>query len=578
MANLIVEQKTVLELLGNKKAFYLIPDYQRPYAWGEQECSTLWNDIYEFSIPDNNAYAFDGDEEYFLGPIVTFENNKKKEVIDGQQRLTTLLLLLRAFYCGFGSMQDENSLETKKKIEECIWKTNEFNKPDMNILKIDSEVASDEHKEEFLSILKTGIVNDSMKSNYANNYRFFQKKIEDFLHTAPTFFPFLPNRIMKNCILLPIEAESQDTALRIFSTLNDRGKPLSDADIFKAQLYKHYTSTGKKDAFIKRWKEFEALCSDIYHPISGTAMDEAFTRYMYYERAKLGIKSSTTEALRKFYERDNYALLKKDQTFDNIVELTEFWADVAKQDDERFSDRVLRRLYVLNYAPNGMWEYFVSVFYMANRDENGLLDDDKFYTFLNRIIGFIWAYAVVYPGVNALRTPVYAEMIKVINGDEVDFADYRFDAENTRNKFDNYSFSNNRAITKSMLVWWAFNDDNQKLLDINTTYEIEHIFARQRAANDGMRNNKNLESLGNKVILEKRINIRASDYRFDDKKKYYTGFTNSKGQRKDGSKVYEIVELANKPSYDFDENEIVKRYDTIINSFMDFLKQNGLIQ
>ena len=133
---------------------------------------------------------------------------------------------------------------------------------------------------------------------------------------------------------------------------------------------------------------------------------------------------------------------------------------------------------------------------MANRDENGLLDDDKFYTFLNRIIGFIWAYAVVYPGVNALRTPVYAEMIKVINGDEVDFADYRFDAENTRNKFDNYSFSNNRAITKSMLVWWAFNDDNQKLLDINTTYEIEHIFARQRAANDGMRNNKNLESLG----------------------------------------------------------------------------------
>ena len=54
---------------------------------------------------------------------------------------------------------------------------------------------------------------------------------------------------MNNCILLPIEAESQDTALRIFSTLNDRGKPLSDADIFKAQFYKHFSKLGKKEEF-----------------------------------------------------------------------------------------------------------------------------------------------------------------------------------------------------------------------------------------------------------------------------------------------------------------------------------------
>ena len=61
---------------------------------------------------------------------------------------------------------------------------------------------------------------------------------------------------MNNCILLPIEAESQDTALRIFSTLNDRGMPLSDSDIFKAQLYKFYSSQGEKDSFIEKWKDF----------------------------------------------------------------------------------------------------------------------------------------------------------------------------------------------------------------------------------------------------------------------------------------------------------------------------------
>lgn len=143
-------------------------------------------------------------------------------------------------------MQDKASISTKQNIEKCLWKTDEFGEPDMSQLKIDSEVATDNDKEEFLEILRTGIVNKEMKSKYACNFRFFQNNIDEFLSKYPTYFAYLPTRIMNNCILLPIEAESQDTALRIFSTLNDRGKPLSDADIFKAQFYKHFSKLGKK--------------------------------------------------------------------------------------------------------------------------------------------------------------------------------------------------------------------------------------------------------------------------------------------------------------------------------------------
>ena len=83
------------------------------------------------------------------------------------------------------------------------------------------------------------------------NYRYFQKKIDEFLHSYPGYFSYLPARILNNCILLPIEADNQNTALRIFSTLNDRGLPLSDADIFKAQFYKYYSDKGQKESFIK---------------------------------------------------------------------------------------------------------------------------------------------------------------------------------------------------------------------------------------------------------------------------------------------------------------------------------------
>lgn len=579
MSKLNVDQKTVKELFENKKSDFLIPDYQRPYAWGESECLTLWEDIFSFAFPDNDKDKFNSsNDEYFLGPIVTFKNDEgKMEIIDGQQRLTTLMLFLRAFYARYGNMQDSESKATRENIEKCIWKTDEFGKPDMNALKINSEVATDNDKGEFLSILKDGVAPKEMKSNYAINYRFFQIKIEEFLNAFPGYFSYLPIRILNNCILLPIEAESQDTALRIFSTLNDRGKPLSDADIFKAQFYKYFSAKGEKDLFIKKWKALEELCEKIFHPISGTPMDELFTRYMYFERAKMGIKSSTTEALRKFYEKDSYKLLKDDALFENLIVLANFWNDVSNQNVERFSDKVLRRLFVLNYAPNGMWTYFVSVYFMQNRDSDGFLDDELFYHFLNKITAFIWTYAITNPGVNALRTPVYAEMVNIVENRAVEFSDYCFDEKTVRSLFDTFGFYNGRPITKSMLAWWALNNADQSVLSLETTFEIEHIFAKSRQDKERiLKNNKNLEVLGNKSLLEKRINIRASDYRFEDKIKYYQGYINSRKQFKKGTDIAELISLS-KAQTDFTEQNIEKRNGDIVDSFIAYLKDNGLL-
>ena len=303
-------------------------------------------------------------------------------------------------------------------------------------------------------------------------------------------------------------------------------------------------------------------------------MDEAFTKYMYYERARQGITSTTTEALRKFYERDSYKLLKNDETFENIIDLTNFWDDVLKQNDERFSERVLKRLFVLNYAPNGMWEYIVSVYYLANREN---FDEEAFYNFLNKITAFIWAYALINPGVNALRTPVYPEMINIVKHEKVAFKDYKFDPVRLSNAFNNYTFTNQRAITKSLLTWWAFNDDAQELLSLTQAFEIEHIYARNRYENEhSLTDPRNIESLGNKALLEKGINIRASDYRFVDKKKYYTGEGISRGQYKTGTRIKELRDLATNCT-DFTESEIVQRNARILHELLNYLQNNNLI-
>lgn len=576
MSKLNIDQKTIRELLTDKHADFLIPDYQRPYAWGEDECSTLWDDLFAFAFPNDDFEQFDsGSDEYFLGPIVTFKNDEGKlEIIDGQQRLTTIMLLLRAFYDKFANMKDKQSVKTRAAISECVWKTDEFDDPDTDQLKIDSEVASDGDKDEFLRILRTGCAENGWKSAYATNFAFFQKRISQLVSEWPTYTVYFARRILNNVIMLPIEAESQDTALRIFSTLNDRGLPLSDADIFKSQFYKFYSQRGEKDAFIARWKVLEEGANAIFHPMRGTPMDELFTRYMYYRRAKKGIKDTTTASLRDFFSADAYAILKEEGTLADLEALLAFWQAVDAQ--QGFSDRVLRRLFVLNYAPNGMWTYLVSVWFLANRDEDGVLDEGAFYDFLNLITGFIFAYAIERPGVNALRAPVYPEMVSIVKHEPVTFPNHRFDERAISARFHAYEFTNGRPVTKSILAWWAFSDPAQPLMGIDTSIEIEHIYARKRAEVAPLSDRRNLESLGNKALLEKRVNIRAADYKFADKKKFYTGFTDGNGKERAGTEVAELRRLAAERG-DFTETDIEERTDEIIATFVGFLDSCGLI-
>lgn len=238
-------------------------------------------------------------------------------------------------------MQDKASISTKQNIEKCLWKTDEFGEPDMSQLKIDSEVATDNDKEEFLEILRTGIVNKEMKSKYACNFRFFQNNIDEFLSKYPTYFAYLPTRIMNNCILLPIEAESQDTALRIFQRLM-----IEESRCLMRIFLRH--------SFISiflNWVKRRIYCS---MESSKNFVREYSIRFLVHRwtnclhdicilSVQNGIVSSTTEALRKFYEKNSYALLKDTNTLTELIVLAEFWEDVSNQDTERFSNRVLKQ-------------------------------------------------------------------------------------------------------------------------------------------------------------------------------------------------------------------------------------------
>ena len=102
--------------------------------------------------------------------------------------------------------------------------------------------------------------------------------------------------------------------------------------------------------------------------------------------------------------------------------------------------------------------------------------------------------------------------------------------------------------------------------------EIEHIYAKKRNKFEPLEESENLELLGNKSLLEKRINIRAADYRFADKKIFYLGDKN-----RQGTKILELRRLAESKN-DFTEYDILERNEKIFNHFVERLENSKLFK
>ena len=206
---------------------FIIPDFQRPYKWEKEKCETLWKDIENFFETEPS------DTDYFLGTIVTAENEEKNpEVIDGQQRLTSFFLLLRAFYKKLeGMTETDDVLGLKMQVGPCLWDVNPISKrvSDFSKIHIRSQVATADDNEIFHNILQTGMADDQAWDNYSINYNYFKCACDNYATEEPTRWYDLCVTILNRCIILPIECPAQETALTIFSTLNDRGLPLADS-------------------------------------------------------------------------------------------------------------------------------------------------------------------------------------------------------------------------------------------------------------------------------------------------------------------------------------------------------------
>lgn len=557
MAELHVSKKSISKLFSDMQdKKFIIPDYQRPYKWTLEKCETLWNDIENFANTDAKKGA-----DYFLGTIVSFKNGEDSEIIDGQQRITSFFLLLRAFYRKLEVMTEDDDVRgLKTQIEPCIWDINPISTKvsDKTKIHIISEVATEEDNETFHKILETGLSSDNATDDYSVNYRFFKKQCDDYAEINPMQWKQLCITILQKCIILPIECDTSEVALTIFSTLNDRGLPLSDSDIFKAQIYRNLPTVQTRKEFTNKWKELTQICKE-----AKVSIDDIFRYYTHILRARNNDKSKEV-GLRKFYAEEQYKRLKEPLIMEEIMSLAEFWryinSDIESESNNYEISKTARKyLQCLNCYPNEYWKYPISVFFLKHR--NSAKFDVDFIKVLKKHIAFLFAKFIDAPSVNAIKDDIYGTCIAIQNEDNFNFR-FTVNEEQLGGKIDGHSSS---RLSRALLLLHAYLHTNQLEL-IPDTFDIEHIFPKKWQdtnyngwnIDDAM---LNLDRFGNKIVFEKKLNIQAGN-----------GYFGVKKQKYNISNIAVVKDLSNYHKSDWVKEDINSREIQFKSDLLNFFK------
>lgn len=508
-----VSKKSVADLLSSaSKNCFLIPEYQRPYAWGEDQINTLFDDLIEYVRADSES-------EYFLGCIVTYRNGKEQEVIDGQQRLTTLFLLLRALYKKLGSMSDSKPRTyLMARIAPTLWHTNQITgEADHGSTLIESKAIDDNANATLKMILETGETDPKAKDQYSLNYRLLEKRINEYSAEEALNFHLFIAKLLDNVIVLPIKADSQDTALMIFNTLNDRGLNLSDADIFKAKMYKF--AGDERSEFVQKWQDLAAQAEH-----AGQSMQALFYQYMFVLRAKENDRKTTTPGLRKWFAEKEFQRLHSGQVLDDLMQILNVWKVAVNHesiDNEPWSDdeNIRQMLDILMDYPNEFWKYPTVIYYLQYHTENDFAT--QFLMFLRHLTAELVSTFAINSTVNSVKQQVLNLDAEILKSKEprFDFKDVNIEELSLKLRKPHY------RLVRMLLKIIAYHDPEQHDL-LPERWEIEHIFPQKWdnmkfpvLSNDEVR--AKIDHLGNKIPFEKRLNIRASNGYFSQKRKEY---------------------------------------------------------
>ena len=335
------KQITISALLGQDsegKTFkYVIPPYQREYAWNKNQWDNLFDDLSE------------NDNGYFLGSLICILGEENKAtVIDGQQRLTTLNLLLLAIYNKLKPLRSNPIVTENDDYLEKIVSTKKYFLYRENTRLVPS--IQNNNKADFDYLVRKNVKGEdnNKPANFGNRriskaFDHFSDRINATIgDDIKELFDFL-DKVTSACVVR-IDTQDETSAFILFESINNRGVPLTPMDLIKNTMIsciknktaeetnlewqKIVNNIGDYDVQVRYLRHFYQAFKPINLIFNSTSGKEKIT--------KNDLIKSYTEVIKSKSEKVNAAdvlveLTKKSEIYkflsypENIQEQDELW-------------------------------------------------------------------------------------------------------------------------------------------------------------------------------------------------------------------------------------------------------------
>ena len=524
---------------------FTIPEYQRAYSWGIDNCDKLWQDINDFVESESK-------DRYFFGTIIINcqDNDTKYGLIDGQQRTTTFLLLLKALLVRINiaiertaSDEDSASLcrglqERRRRIMGILYKAETEDISDKPDAAKDAEICrrgiilenfsiNEQYKTELSTILQATDYasaearvikikykqKDNRYTNFFRNFKFFYGKISEL---SDSQLNSIAKSITDNCEVIEIKSWQVEQAITMFNSLNSDGLPLYDSDIISAKLYSEAEKRGKEKEFADLWKQLNNCINEL-ESTRIADINSILMQYMYYIRtvnketiSETGAINVTTPGLRRYFtEINKMPITDPIGMCSDMVKLTKVWKKVSEYPQMKV---------LLKFNENTKL-FLASYFFRF--DEDNITEElvEPILECLLRLFSLLELVDVGYSS-KYFKTFLFGAEVKLVSkSTTVDAITQDFN-EHIRSNWDKETiWAALHDYDGNVLVYlneFLFAKEKGLSFTLGTKYDIEHIMPYSGNNLQEIRKDAEIDSeeefygvvnkLGNKILLEEKIN------------------------------------------------------------------------
>lgn len=299
---------------------FVIPVYQRPYSWDEEQCEQLWQDILSVGNRPQDTH-FTGSVLWVQDGTFSASGVQPLLLIDGQQRITTLTLTIAALAEYSRKHPDAPLRFSHNEIIQRGYLVDTF-RQDADRYKLTLTRSDKDTLESiFENLVDADHPIDEESAKIIANYQFFLKRIEALAD---------PNIVwdgIQRLVIVSISLDAnQDNPQLIFESMNSTGKDLSSADLIRNFILMGLPKDKQDKLYLNHWRNIELkLGADTYED----TFDEFLRNYL-----------TVLYAPEPLAKRDIYHIFKRhvaDRGYDKGDRIVELLKEM-----ERFADYYAR--------------------------------------------------------------------------------------------------------------------------------------------------------------------------------------------------------------------------------------------